>query len=323
MKVQLAIPVMNPGRYVRELVAAIERQTVQVDHIVIIDSSSDDGTVSEFARLNAEIIVIPRAEFDHGGTRNLAISRGRSDLCIFLTQDAIPATPTAFENLLAALLRHDRAGMAYGRQIPHADATALGAHARLFNYPAVSEYRIAADIPRLGIRTAFCSNSFAAYRRVALEDVGGLPRNIPFGEDTYTAARMLMRGWGICYAADAMVSHSHNYSAGQDFRRYFDLGAFHAMERWYTELLGGAGGEGTRFVLSEWRYLRAHGTRGALARVIQRNAVRWLGYQTGRAHRWLPTFIRQRAAMNRSYWNSARHPAAEQEPSPQMLSSVP
>lgn len=321
MKVQLAIPVMNPGRYVRDLVSAIEQQTLRPDHIVVVDSSSDDGTVPEFLRLKAEIVVIPRSEFDHGGTRNLALSRSKSDVSIFLTQDAIPVSPNAFEELVGALLRHERAGMAYGRQVPHPDATAVSAHARFYNYPSESSYRTAADIPRLGIRTAFCSNSFAAYRRDALDDVGGLPSNIVFGEDTYTAARMLMRGWGIAYAAAAVVSHSHNYSAWQDFQRYFDLGVFHQAERWYTDFLGGAGREGRRFVLSEWRYLREAGTRAALVKVVQRNAMRWLGYRAGRAHRSLPLAIKRRTAMNRSYWSTARR--ASSDVSSRMLSSLP
>lgn len=309
MKVQLAIPVMNPGRHARALVAAIREQTLQVDRVVVVDSSSDDGAVAEFQQLHADIVEIPRSEFDHGGTRNLALSRYRADICLFLTQDAIPADRRAFENLVAALVRHERAGMAYGRQIPHADATAIAAHARLFNYPPESEYRTSADIPRLGIRTAFCSNSFAAYRRAALEEVDGFPERILFGEDTCAAARMLARGWGVAYAADAVVAHSHNYTVEQDFRRYFDLGAFHATERWYTNLLGTAGREGRRFVLSEWRHLRARGVSFVLPRILYRNGGRWLGYRAGLAHRWLPAAVKRRIAMNRSYWAASRRPS--------------
>lgn len=311
MRVQLAIPVLNPGRYAKALVAAIREQTLQVDRVVVVDSSSDDGTVAEFQQLHADVVEIPRSEFDHGGTRNLALSRYPADICLFLTQDAIPADRRTFEHLVGALVRHERAGMAYGRQIPHANATPIAAHARLFNYPAESEYRTATDIPRLGIRAAFCSNSFAAYRRVALEEVNGFPERILFGEDTYVAARLLERGWGIGYAADAVVAHSHNYTVEQDFRRYFDLGAFHATERWYTELLGTAGKEGRRFVLSEWRHLRACGESFVLPRILFRNGGRWLGYRAGRAQRWLPAAVKRRIAMNRSYWAAGHRPGED------------
>ena len=90
-----------------------------------------------------------------------------AEIIVFLTQDALLADPEAIERLLDAFA-DERVGAAYGRQLPHRDATPIGAHARLFNYPPVSQVRTLHDRGRLGIKTAFISNSFAAYRRNAL-----------------------------------------------------------------------------------------------------------------------------------------------------------
>ncbi|BBI49658.1 hypothetical protein HORIV_20790 [Vreelandella olivaria] len=65
---------------------------------------------------------------------------------------------------------------AFGRQLPHPDASPIAAHARYFNYPDESRVVATADIPRLGIKTAFLSNSFAAYRREALSARAGFPK---------------------------------------------------------------------------------------------------------------------------------------------------
>ena len=43
------------------------------------------------------------------------------------------------------------------------------------------------------MKTAFNSNSFAAYRRKALKDVGGFPINTILSEDMYVTAKMLLK----------------------------------------------------------------------------------------------------------------------------------
>ncbi len=37
----------------------------------------------------------------------------------------------------------------------------------------------------------------------------------------------------------------------QEMKRYFDMGVFHASEPWIRQELGGAEGEGLKFVVSE------------------------------------------------------------------------
>ena len=88
-------------------------------------------------------------------------------------------------------------------------------------------------ISSIGIKAAFLSNSFAAYRRSALESVGGFPSDTIFGEDTFAAAKMLLNGWKIAYSAEATVYHSHNLTFIEEFRRYFDIGVFHSREKWF------------------------------------------------------------------------------------------
>jgi rhamnosyltransferase len=59
----------------------------------------------------------------------------------------------------------------------------------------------------LGIKSIFISNSFAAYRRSALLAVGGFRKDVIFGEDTVTAARLLLSGYQVAYSAQACVYH--------------------------------------------------------------------------------------------------------------------
>jgi len=193
-------------------------------------------------------------------------------------------------------------GVAYGRQLPAPEATPIAAHARLFNYPVKSYVRSAADISAYGIKTAFLSNSLAAYRRSALLAVGGFPSSVILSEDTMVATKMLLSGWKITYCAEATCYHSHNYTLIKEFQRYFDIGVFHAREAWYLQALGGAEGEGKRFVLSELRYLRRHAP-ALMPAALLRSAFKLIGYRLGRLEHYLPRYVKRAFSMNRGFWN--------------------
>ena len=160
-----------------------------------------------------------------------------------------------------------------------------------------------ADAAELGIKAAFMSNSFAAYRREALMAVGGFPKHVIFAEDMYVAAKMLMAGWKVVYEGSACCRHSHNYTIIEEFRRYFDMGVFHAREPWIRENFGGAGGEGLRYVKSELKYL-------GLSRFylwpssIVRNACKLVAYKLGQNEHLLPISFKRKLGMYKGYWNS-------------------
>ena len=305
MRVRLAIPVLDPGERADELVRAILAQRRLPDEIVVLDSESTDGSVARFEVLRAQIVRVRRAAFDHGATRNLALLGGDWDVCIFLTQDAIPNDGDAFARLLSAFEDNPRVGLAFGRQLPHHGAGLIASHARGFNYPDSSVTRTRADLESLGVRAAFCSNSFSGYRREAVAEVGGFPERQIFGEDAALAARLLAADWQVAYVAEARVRHSHDYTVREEVARYFDLGVFHSTDDGIKPLAQSSSGEGLRFVRSELAFLRARLGLRAFPRVLVRNGLRWVGYQLGRRHRLLPRGVRARVGMNKDFWRSS------------------
>ena len=297
----LIVPTLNAGGRWREWLDAFEAQTFRPRHLLVIDSSSEDDTVRLAREAGFEVHSIPQCEFDHGSTRQLGVQMvPDAEIVAFLTQDAVLAHPEASENLLASF-DQPRIGAVYGRQLAHRDAGPIATHARLFNYPPTGQVRSLDDAPRLGIKTAFLSNSFAAYRRAALTDVGGFPSDTIFGEDTCVAAKMLLSGWKIGYCADAKVFHSHDYGLVEEFRRYFDVGVLHAREAWIRRNFGQAEGEGISYVRSELRYLWR--TRRALIlSAMLRTALKLVGYKLGVAERCLPLCLKRCMSENRRYW---------------------
>ena len=188
-----------------------------------------------------------------------------------------------------------------GRQLPRRQATPIEAHARLYNYSSETFSRSINDAKKYGLKTAFISNSFAAYRVAALNEVGGFPEDVIFGEDMYVATKLLMANYEIAYAAGACVYHSHDYSLWQEMKRYFDMGVFHAREPWIRKELGGAEGEGVKFVASEIMYL----LRNAFWQVpegLLRTLFRYTGFRLGLVEKRLPCWLKRILAMNKGYF---------------------
>lgn len=296
------VPTLNPGPGWQAWLEAFADQSVQPVQAVVIDSGSLGPEIERSQKYGFEIIRIAKYEFNHGGTRQLAVQHLRSDcdVVVFLTQDAILSDPESFANLLKAFDDPDVAA-AYGRQLPHKGAGPLGAHARHFNYGTTSNLRSLASIPALGFKTCFISNSFAAYRIRDLQVVGGFASDVILGEDTYVAAKLILSGKKIAYVADACVYHSHDYTILEEFRRYFDTGVFHAQQPWLIESFGGASGEGKRFVMSELRYLAKNAPYLIPAAVV-RTFMKLLGYRLGRAYTRLPEDWRPLLSMHKGFW---------------------
>lgn len=300
---KVIVPTMNAAmdwpRFAAALLACVEPRQV-----LIIDSESTDGTRDAASLSGFEVCSIRRAEFNHGGTRQLAADMlTDAEILVYLTQDAILSGAQSISSLVSAF-NDPSIAVAYGRQLPRSGASTIEAHARLFNYPSVSEVREIQDRPRLGFKTIFVSNSFAAYRRTALMEVGGFPGDAIFGEDTITVAKLLMAGHKVAYVAEATVYHSHQHSWAQELKRYFDIGVLHSRERWLLEYFGGTNGEGARFVRSELNYLLREDML-KIPDAILRTVVKYLGYRLGRMETKLSRRIKRHLSLNGKYWSKS------------------
>ena len=297
----VVIPTYNAEKHWATLSAALDGQGLSPEQVLIIDSSSTDRTADLARAAGYRLISIPSAEFHHGKTRQLAATQlSAAEFLVYLTQDAVLAGPGTIVALLQPF--HDaRVGAVCGRQLARPGADAIEAHARLFNYPAASSVRGFDARHRLGIKAAFLSNSFAAYRRSALLDVGGFPESIIVAEDAVVAARLLMRGWTVAYQGEACVVHSHPLSLLSEFRRYFDTGVMHQQEPWLLETFGTAGGEGGRFVRSEMRYLARHAPL-LLPKAGLRTLLKLVAYKLGQRQRFLPVWLRLRLTAQPNFW---------------------
>jgi rhamnosyltransferase len=304
----IIIPTYNAGRFWGSLAASLEAQGVHKRQVLVIDSSSSDNTRELVARTGYRLRRIAKEDFRHGATRQMAAELTNSEFLIFLTQDASPIGADSFAKLLSAF-EDPEVGAVYGRQLAHPEAHAIDRHARLFNYPETSEVRSFEDRERLGFRAAFFSNSFSAYRRSALDQVGGFPSEAIVSEEVTVAARMLMQHWKIAYCAEAEVYHSHHMTMRQEFRRYFDIGVHHGNAEWLIRAFGGPGSEGRAFLLSQMRYLRQNRPL-SIPNALARDVSKWVAYKLGVHERALPGWLKMFLSAQTGYWQDG----AENDP---------
>ncbi len=307
MTVDVIIPTYKPDSMFFELLDRLEKQTVEISHILIMNTEQ-----TYFERLvygrpykekyrNLSIKHISSYEFDHAGTRRRALKYSKADVFVMMTQDALPADDKLIEHLIRPL-SEDGVAVSYARQLPKSDAGEIEKYTRQFNYPDRSMVKSMEDIPRLGIKTYFCSDVCAAYRRDVYEQVGGFVKRAIFNEDMIYAAKVVKAGYSIAYTADAMVYHSHNYSGIEQLKRNFDLGVSQAQ---HPEVFEGISSEseGISMVKQTAQYLWKEGHKKEIIRLIYTSGCKFIGYRLGKQYKKLPRRMVLRCTSNLNYWN--------------------
>src|ERR1700688_4719992 len=102
-KVAVIIPTYNAAQYWAALSAGIRGQSFVPERLIVIDSSSSDGTADLARQDGFEVISISPKIFNHGGTRQMGAELAEdADLLLYMTQDAVPHRNDAFATLLSA-----------------------------------------------------------------------------------------------------------------------------------------------------------------------------------------------------------------------------
>ena len=301
-KISLIIPTLNAEPMIEQLILSLKKQSLYPFEIIIIDSSSDDKTVELAKKNDSTVYIIKRSEFNHGKTRGLAATLAKGNILVFLTQDVIVENNNSIEKLLKCFDGSNNIACVYGRQISKNNAPQIEMYSRLINYPPQSMIKSKDSIKFIGIKAAFCSNSFSAYRKDMLTKVGNFPKNIIFGEDMYIAAKLILSNYKIAYIANAVVYHSHNYSLIQHFKRNFDIGVFHVREQWIEDSFGLASRTGIIYCISLFKYIGYKRPFG-LVKAFLVIFVRLIGHNLGKKERFIPMFLKRKLGLSQTYWS--------------------
>lgn len=240
----IIIPTYNAEKAgIERLLKSIKEQSIIPSKICIIDSSSTDNTVEICRKYGCDITIIDKASFNHGLTRQQGIDNNKDyDYAVFMTQDILLHDNNTLETLLSSF-NNDNISIAYGRQLTDETSSFIEKISRHFNYPPKSIIKSKNDIEKYGISTAFCSDSFAAYKIKDLLAIGGFPKT-DFAEDMLAAAKIILMGKKVYYNAETKVYHSHPYSIKAEYARGKAIGKMHKENKWLIDTFGRAENKG-------------------------------------------------------------------------------
>lgn len=278
----VVIPTLNAAAEIGALLSLIEGQTLRPHEILVIDSSSDDGTAAEVANYpKVGFLTIDRKDFNHGSTRDMALRHTTGDFVCFLTQDAVPASECYLERLVAPMLVDESIALVSGRQLAKADARRFEQLVRGFNYPDEPSVRDKADLPEYGIKTFFASDVCSCYRRKTYLVCGGFD-TVNTNEDMLMAARFVAAGYKVAYEPAAEVYHSHNLTPKEQYARNRAIGRF--LEEHAGDLMGTSEiGEGGKLVKQVSLQLVKEGRLGEFLAFSVDCAARLFGNRKGRS----------------------------------------
>lgn len=302
-QIDVIIPTYRPDERVVLLVRRLLKQSRRPDHIYLVNTVSESFP-KELTEFPEEVIVthIRPEQFDHGGTRHEAAMHSKAEFLLYMTQDAVPVGEDLIETLFCCF-EDEKVGAAYGRQLPAQDCHLIERYTRSFNYPSKSRVKSVEDLPELGIKTYFCSDVCAMYRRSVYESLGGFEEKMIFNEDMVMAAKIIQSGYKVAYAAEAKVIHSHNYSCLQQFKRNFDLAVSQAdFPQIFEEVK--SENEGIRLVKETARYLIQIKKPWLILSLVIKSGFKFLGYRLGKQYKKLPGWVIRRCTMNLRYWEN-------------------
>ncbi|MGF1640915.1 MAG: glycosyltransferase [Rhodospirillales bacterium] len=191
----------NERPTIRRCIASLREQTYRNLEIICVDDGSDDGMAEELRRLRLEGLIdgafTTNPRCGKPSACNLAFSRARGDILVNADVDCT-FDRDAIRNIVAPLADPMVGAVAGNIGVRDADATLIS------GLQAV-EYLISISLGKRALEffdiVTCASGAFSAFRRRALESVGGL--DVGPGEDLDLTLRLRKAGWKVRFAEDA------------------------------------------------------------------------------------------------------------------------
>jgi len=194
MKVSLIATVLNADDHIGAFLSSVAAQDRVPDEVIVVDGGSADGTLERLRDAGDAITLIEEPGANIARGRNLAIAAASYDAIAVADADCAYGP-----EWLAALVAPLEAGadVAMGWTEP-VIASLLDACVASLGFPLA-----AAEVDET---TFMPSARSVAFRREAIDAIGGYPEWLAIGEDMWVNHRWRERGFAMLMAPDAVAS---------------------------------------------------------------------------------------------------------------------
>lgn len=220
IETSIIVPVKNGQKYLDSALKAIFSQETDAKfEVIAVDSGSTDNTLDILKNYPVQLYQIRDSEFNHGATRNYAISKSRGRYVILMNSDTVPFDKHWLEMLVNNLKKDKDAAGAYSRQIPHNDSSLLtwlrvGRFITFGKIRRESQITEVGDYEKLKPKDKYILSNFDNVSSCIRKDIW---QKIPFpdtdfAEDLEWSRAVLRAGYKIIYDPRSVVYHSHEFS---------------------------------------------------------------------------------------------------------------
>jgi glycosyltransferase involved in cell wall biosynthesis len=207
MKVTVVATVLNAADHVDGFLASMRNQTRAPDEIVVVDGGSSDGTLEDLrAAEGIALVEAPGANIARG--RNLAVATATHDAIAVADADC-----TYVPGWLAALMApiEDGADVAMGWTEP-----VVGS----FYEACLTSVNLPLSPDEIDPDSFMPSARSVAFRRDAIEVIGGYPEWLAIGEDMWVSHRWRERRLDMRFAPEAVARWRVRPTLGATWTQY-------------------------------------------------------------------------------------------------------
>lgn len=227
--IDIICPVYKNPYEVNRLCNSIMTQSrVNLVNVVFAHTLSSDEVDNEIRKIikkyNFVSFELSKYEYSHSLTREKCIKDYcTSNIIVLLSEDVYFENEFSLYNLASRI--NDEVAYAYGKQV--CNNHSIEKYVREYNYGNEDIVVSKEDYKRLQLMSFFASDAFSAINRDIFLNVGGYNNyNVATNEDQLYAKIVMDAGYKKMYVANAICYHSHRFTLGQLYRRYYRTGKF-------------------------------------------------------------------------------------------------
>jgi glycosyltransferase involved in cell wall biosynthesis len=222
VKISLISTVKDAGEHVEEFLGSLAAQTRAPDEVVIVDGGSTDGTRDILRGADAVTLIEDRGANIARG-RNVAIAAAAHDVIAVTDADCV-LEPDWLEKVVEPL--EQGADVAMGFYAPRTDG---------FFQECLAAVNLPLHASEIDPTRFMPSARSLAFRRSAIEAVGGYPEWLDIGEDMWVNHRWRELGLDLRFAPGAVVHWRLRPTLAATWWQYFKYGRGDAQAGMHPE----------------------------------------------------------------------------------------
>jgi glycosyltransferase involved in cell wall biosynthesis len=214
LSVSVIIPTKNAGPDFLVLLKMLaNQQGLSKVEIVVVDSGSQDETLSLAEDFGARIVRIAPEAFTHSYARNIGAQNATGDFLLFTVQDALPPSTFWIYEMLQVLLKNDVAAVSCA-ETPREDADLFYRQIcwNHYNFLGINEtdriFSLPEKMDHISLRQNAQLSDLACLINRDLFSEYGYRRD--YAEDLDLGLRLIKSGKKIAFLGSIRVIHSHN-----------------------------------------------------------------------------------------------------------------